>query len=166
MYGLDFVHYDLGYLVEGTTVVVSLDVTANVCVLDSANFMYYKMDISFMHLGGYITRSPYYVVIPRGGFWHVAIDLGGYEECIGSSVEIISPEKIEVGLTFMGYPAKKYPNKKKPDQFTDYLFGGANGVPDGPGHGHAIIQNSSGNIVFLREPNTEYITIWDKSICP
>lgn len=166
MYGLDFVHYDLGYLVEGTTVVVSLDVTANVCVLDSANFMYYKMDISFMHLGGYITRSPYYVVIPRGGFWHVAIDLGGYEGCIGSSVEIISPEKIEVGLTFMGYPAKKYPNKKKPDQFTDYLFGGANGVPDGPGHGHAIIQNSSGNIVFLREPNTEYITIWDKSICP
>ena len=166
MYGLDFVHYDLGYLVEGTTVVVSLDVAANVCVLDSANFMYYKMDISFMYLGGYITRSPYYVVIPRGGFWHVAIDLGGYEGCIGSSVEIISPEKIEVGLTFMGYPAKKYPNKKKPDQFTDYLFGGANGVPDGPGHGHAIIQNSSGNIVFLREPNTGYITIWDKSICP
>lgn len=163
---MDFVHYDLGYLVEGTTVVVSLDVAANVCVLDSANFMYYKMDISFMYLGGYITRSPYYVVIPRGGFWHVAIDLGGYEGCIGSSVEIISPEKIEVGLTFMGYPAKKYPNKKKPDQFTDYLFGGANGVPDGPGHGHAIIQNSSGNIVFLREPNTEYITIWDKSICP
>lgn len=163
---MDFVHYDLGYLVEGTTVVVSLDVAANVCVLDSANFMYYKMDISFMYLGGYITRSPYYVVIPRGGFWHVAIDLGGYDGCIGSSVEIISPEKIEVGLTFMGYPAKKYPNKKKPDQFTDYLFGGANGVPDGPGHGHAIIQNSSGNIVFLREPNTEYITIWDKSICP
>lgn len=166
MHGLDFVHYDLGYLIEGTTVVVSLDVAANVCVLDSANFMYYKMDISFMYLGGYITRSPYYAVIPRGGFWHAAIDLGGYEGCIGSSVEIISPEKIEVGLTFMGYPAKKYPNKKKPDQFTDYLFGGANGVPDGPGHGHAIIQNSSGNIVFLREPNTEYITIWDKSICP
>ena len=38
MYGLDFVHYDLGYLVEGTTVVVSLDVAANVCVLDFANF--------------------------------------------------------------------------------------------------------------------------------
>ena len=119
-----------------------------------------------MYLGGYITRSPYYVVIPRGGFWHVAIDLGGYEGRIGSSVEIISPEKIEVGLIFMGYPAKKYPNRKKPHEFTDYLFGGANGVPDGPGHGHAIIQNSSGDIVFLREPNTEYITIWDKSICP
>ena len=163
---MDFVHYDLGYLVEGTTVVVSLNAAANVCVLDSTNFMYYQMDISFMYLGGYITRSPYNVVIPRGGFWHVAIDLGGYEGRIGSSVEIISPEKIEVGLTFMGYPAKKYPNKKKPGQFTDYLFGGANGVPDGPGHGHAIIQNSSGNIVFLREPNTEYITIWDKSICP
>ena len=163
---MDFVHYDLGYLVEGTTVVVSLNAAANVCVLDSANFMYYQMDISFMYLGGYITRSPYIVVIPRGGFWHVAIDLGGYEGRIGSSVEIISPEKIEVGLIFMGYPAKKYPNRKKPHEFTDYLFGGANGVPDGPGHGHAIIQNSSGNIVFLREPNTEYITIWDKSICP
>lgn len=72
---MDFVHYDLGYLVEGTTVVVSLNAAANVCVLDSANFMYYQMDISFMYLGGYITHSPYSVVIPRGGFWHVAIDL-------------------------------------------------------------------------------------------
>ena len=99
---MDFVHYDLGYLVEGTTVVVSLDVAANVCVLDFANFMYYKMDISFMYLGGYITRSPYYVVIPRGGFWHVAIDLGGYEGRIGSSVEIISPEKNRSWSNFYG----------------------------------------------------------------
>lgn len=124
------------------------------------------MGTSFTYLGGYITRSPYYAVIPQTGFWNVTIDLGGYEGRIGSSVKVIPPEKIEVGLTFMGYPAKKYPNRKKPHEFTDYLFGGANGVPDGPGHGHAIIQNSSGNIVFLREPNTEYITIWDKSICP
>ncbi len=85
---------------------------------------------------------------------------------IGSSVEIISPEKIEVGLTFMGYSAKKYPNKKKPHEFTDYLFGGANNIPDGPGHGHAIIQNSTGNIVMLREPNSDEPIIWDKSICP
>ena len=145
---MDFVHYDLGYLVEGTTVVVSLDVAANVCVLDFANFMYYKMGTSFTYLGGYITRSPYYAVIPQTGFWHVTIDLGGYEGRIGSSVEIISPEKIEVGLSFMGYPAKKYPNRKKPHEFTDYLFGGANGVPDGPGHGHAIIQNSRGILCF------------------
>lgn len=166
MYGLDFVHYDLGYLEEGTTVVVFLDTAANVCVLDLTNFRYYRMGTSFTYLGGYITRSPYYAVIPQTGFWNVTIDLGGYEGRIGSSVKVIPPEKIEVGLTFMGYPAKKYPNRKKPHEFTDYLFGGANGVPDGPGHGHAIIQNSSGNIVFLREPNTEYITIWDKSICP
>ena len=166
MYELDFVHYDLGYLEEGTTVIVFLDTAANVCVLDVTNFRYYQMGTSFTYLGGYITRSPYYAVIPQTGFWNVTIDLGGYEGRIGSSVKVIPPEKIEVGLTFMGYPAKKYPNRKKPHEFTDYLFGGANGVPDGPGHGHAIIQNSSGNIVFLREPNTEYITIWDKSICP
>lgn len=109
---MDFVHYDLGLLEEGTTVVVSLDAVANVCVLDHANFLYYQMDTSFKYLGGYITRSPYYAVIPQGGFWHVVIDLGGYEGRIGSSVKIIPPEKIEVGLTFMGYPAKKYPNKR------------------------------------------------------
>ena len=80
---MDFVHYDLGYLVEGTTVVVSLDVAANVCVLDFANFMYYKMGTSFTYLGGYITRSPYYAVIPQTGFWNVTIDLGGYEGRIG-----------------------------------------------------------------------------------
>ena len=163
---MDFVHYDLGYLVEDTTVVVSLDVAANVCVLEFANFRYYKMGPSFTYLGGYITLRPYYAVIPQTGFWNVTIDLGGYEGCIGSSVKVIPPEKIEVGLTFMGYPAKKYPNRKKPHEFTDYLFGGANGVPDGPGHGHAIIQNSTGKIVMLRPPNHKEPIIWDKSICP
>ena len=137
---MDFVHYDLGYLEEDTTVIVFLDTAANVCVLDLTNFRYYQMGTSFTYLGGYITRSPYYAVIPQTGFWNVTIDLGGYEGRIGSSVKVIPPEKIEVDLTFMGYPAKKYPNKKKPHEFTDYLFGGANGVPDGPGHGHAIIQ--------------------------
>ena len=138
----------------------------NVCILTSTNFTHYKLGYSFNYLGGYITHSPYYAVIPRGGYWHVVIDLGGYEGYVNSRVEIIPPEKTEVELTFMGYPAMKYPNKKKPNQFTDYLFGGANGVPDGPGHGHAIIQNSTGNIVFLREPGTKDITIWDQSICP
>ena len=165
-YELDFVHYDLGYLEEDTTVVVYLDAAANVCVLDSVNFGNYERGYSFEYLGGYVTRSPYCAVIPRDGCWNVAIDLGGYEGRIGSSVDVIPPEKIEVGLTFMGYPAKKYPNKKKPHEFTDYLFGGANNIPDGPGHGHAIIQNSTGKIVMLRPPNHKQPTIWDKSICP
>ena len=151
---MDFVHYDLGYLVEGTTVVVYLNAAANVCVLDSVNFGNYERGYSFEYLGGYVTRSPYCAVIPRDGCWNVAIDLGGYEGRIGSSVDVIPPEKIEVGLTFMGYPAKKYPNKKKPHEFTDYLFGGANNIPDGPGHGHAIIQNSTGKIVMLRPPKS------------
>lgn len=166
MYELDFVHYDLGFLEEGTRVAVSLDTAANVCVLDTANYMSYESGYSFQYLGGYVTHSPYYATIPKYGHWHVAIDLGGYGGYIGSSVKIIPPEKTEVGLTFMGYPAMKYPNKKKPHQFTDYLFGEANVVPDGPGHGHAIIQNLTGNIVMLREPNTDEPVIWDKSICP
>ena len=110
---MDFVHYDLGYLEEDTTVVVYLDAAANVCVLDSVNFGNYERGYSFEYLGGYVTRSPYCAVIPRDGCWNVAIDLGGYEGRIGSSVDVIPPEKIEVGLTFMGYPAKKYPNKKE-----------------------------------------------------
>jgi len=166
VYELDFVHYNLGLLEKGTIVAVFLDAAANVCILDVANFMGYKNGYSFKYLGGYVTRSPYYATIPKYGHWHVAIDLGGYEGYISSSIKIIPPEKTEVELTFMGYPAMKYPNKKKPHQFTDYLFGGSNGVPDGPGHGHAIIQNSTGNIVFLREPGTKDITIWDQSICP
>ena len=98
---MDFVHYDLGYLEEGTTVIVFLDTAANVCVLDLTNFRYYQMGTSFTYLGGYITRSPYYAVIPQTGFWNVTIDLGGYEGRIGSSVKVIPPEKIEVDLTFM-----------------------------------------------------------------
>lgn len=111
---MDFVHYDLGHLEEGTTVAVFLQSAANVCILTSTNFTHYKLGYSFNYLGGYITHSPYYAVIPIGEYWHVVIDLGGYEGCVSSRVETIPPEKTEVGLTFMGYPAMKYPNKKKP----------------------------------------------------
>lgn len=67
VYELDFVHYDLGYLEEDTTVVVYLDAAANVCVLDSVNFGNYERGYSFEYLGGYVTRSPYCAVIPRDG---------------------------------------------------------------------------------------------------
>lgn len=112
MYELDFVHYNLGHLEEGTTVAVFLQSAANVCILTSTNFTHYKLGYSFNYLGGYITHSPYYAVIPRGGYWHVVIDLGGYEGYVSSRVEIIPPEKTEVELTFMGYPAMKYPKKR------------------------------------------------------
>ena len=163
---MDFIHYDLGYLEAGTTVAVYLNSAANVSVLDSVNFSSYRIGCSFRYFGGYVTRSPYYVTIPNSGRWHVAIDLGGYGGSIGSSVKIIPPERNEASFTFMGYPAKQYPNRKKPNQFTDILFGGRNGEPDGPGHGHAIIENSSGDVVFLREPNSSEPTMWDQERCP
>lgn len=98
MYELDFVHYDLGFLEKGTIVAVFLDAAANVCILDVANFIGYKNGYSFKYLGGYVTRSPYYFTIPKYEHWHVAIDLGGYEGCIGSSIKIIPPKKLKSNL--------------------------------------------------------------------
>lgn len=118
-----------------------------------------------MYLGGYITRSPYYAIIPQNGFWHVTIDLGGYEGRIGSSVKVIPPEKIEVGLTFMGYPAKKYPNKRSLTNLpiTYSVVPTAYQMDLDTAMRSFRIQRK---IVMLRPPNHDEPIIWDKSIYP
>ena len=64
-----------------------------------------------------------------------------------------------------GKMAKGYPNRKRPDEFTDILFDGARGNTKKDGHGHMIIENSSGDVVFFRGTDSK-ITMWDEKRCP
>ena len=64
-----------------------------------------------------------------------------------------------------GKMAKGYPNRKRPDEFTDILFDGARGNTKKDGHGHMIIENSSGDVVFFRGTDGK-ITMWDEKRCP
>ena len=64
-----------------------------------------------------------------------------------------------------GKMAKGYPNRKRPDEFADILFDGARGNTKKDGHGHMIIENSSGDVVFFRGTDGK-ITMWDEKRCP
>ena len=64
-----------------------------------------------------------------------------------------------------GKPAKGYPNRKDPAHFTDILYDGANSNTRGDGHGHIIIEDSSGDVVFHRTPDGEG-GVLDEGRCP
>lgn len=69
-----------------------------------------------------------------------------------------------------GKMAKGYPNRKRPDEFTDILYDGSKGNTKDDGHGHIIIENSSGDVVMHWEPgadrsSTNNMTTWDER-CP
>lgn len=87
---MKFQHYDLGHREAGEIVQINLSGTeANVQLMDSSNFSSYRAGRRYQYIGGHTTRSPVRLQIPRSGYWHVAIDLGGYAGTIKSSVNVL-----------------------------------------------------------------------------
>lgn len=165
---MDFSCFHLGHLMGGEMVEVSLSAAANVCLMDFSNFMSYKMGRVFNYRGGYVTRSPFRITVPHGGDWYLTVDLGGAYGSVSADCKVIRPreffeEKCE--YTWDDKPAKCYPNRKDPGHFTDVLYGGSNGNNGNDGHGHIIIENSTGDIVFHRDQNGN-IVVFDKERCP
>jgi hypothetical protein len=75
---MQFQHYNLGQLKGGEVVEVTLSGNAaNVRLMDSSNFQSYRAGNRHTFYGGYVTRSPFRINVPRSGQWHVAIDFGG-----------------------------------------------------------------------------------------
>jgi hypothetical protein len=70
------------------TVIVTLDKQANVKVMDDFNFESYKSGDGHKFYGGYATKSPFKVVLPSPGMWHVVIDLGGIPGSVRASVRM------------------------------------------------------------------------------
>jgi hypothetical protein len=87
---MDFVHYDLGQLSAGQVVEVTVNIAANVQLLDSHNFNIYRSGGRFNYYGGHITRSPYRIQVPEPGHWHLAIDLGGASGDLSSGIRVLS----------------------------------------------------------------------------
>lgn len=166
---MDFGYYDLGYVESGSIVEVTLSAAANVCLMTSTEFFRYKTGGSFSYYGGYATKSPTRITVPYSGNWYVTIDLGGYSGRLSYGCRVIKPEpdySAECNSTWNGMPAKRYPNRKKPDEFEDVLYGGSRGNTKGDGHGHVIIEKATGKIVFHRRPGESTPCVWDKENCP
>lgn len=86
---MDFVYYDLGQLNQGQIVEVTLNLAANVQLLDSTNFNLYRGGGRFTYFGGHVTRTPYRITVPSLAHWHLAIDLGGAAGNVRSSVRVL-----------------------------------------------------------------------------
>ncbi len=86
---MNFRHHDLGLLDGDEVVEVTLSSAANVRLLDSSNFSSYQRGDRHQFFGGYATRSPVRLPVPRSGRWHVAIDLGGYGGNVRAGVRVL-----------------------------------------------------------------------------
>ncbi len=69
-------------------------------------------------------------------------------------------------FSWNGRMAKGYPNRKDPEHFTDILYDGLSENVKGDGHGHIIIENATGDVVFHRESGVTDLTTFDESRCP
>lgn len=85
---MNFLHNDLGNLSGGEVVEITLSAAANVKLMDSSNFQNYQAGRRHEYFGGYATRSPTRLSVPRSGHWHVAIDLGGYGGSVRAGVRV------------------------------------------------------------------------------
>jgi len=85
---MDHLHYEFN-LNASDSVKVSLAKQANIRLMDSTNYQYYKSGRAHQFYGGLAKTSPFIVNPPHAGKWHIAIDLGGYSGRISATVNII-----------------------------------------------------------------------------
>ncbi|NLN47800.1 MAG: DUF1883 domain-containing protein [Clostridiales bacterium] len=87
---MQYQYYDLGNVLAGNIVEVSLGYAANIRIMDSSNYSSFKNGRKHRFIGGYVTRSPYKATIPHSGHWYVVVDLGGYAGKVKSGVRVLS----------------------------------------------------------------------------
>lgn len=91
-----FSFHDLGPQARGAEVIVRLrGSSANVLLLDQANFSLYRAGGPFVYTGGFQRRTPVRLEIPEAGHWYVVVDLGGFKGKTRGNVEVIGPGETE-----------------------------------------------------------------------
>jgi len=87
---MNFTHYNLGQKSKGEVLEITLTNAANVRLMNYSNFSNYKNGKKHEYYGGYITKSPYKIVIPSLGTWHVTVDVEGLQRSTRSSLNVLS----------------------------------------------------------------------------
>ena len=87
---MKFIHTDIGNRKTGEIVEIKLSGSAaNVRLMDSSNFNYYRKARRHHCYGGLAKKSPVRLAIPRSGHWHVVVDMQGLRGNVQSSVRIL-----------------------------------------------------------------------------
>jgi uncharacterized protein DUF1883 len=68
---------------------VTLNGQANVMLLDESNYDQYRRGETFRYCGGLAETSPFHLVPPHQGRWHVVVDLGGYAGRIRAGIRVL-----------------------------------------------------------------------------
>lgn len=86
---MNFLKYDLGQLLKGQIVEVTLSSQANVKLMDFSNFNSYRNGRRHRYYGGLATKTPVRLTVPSNGHWYVTIDLGGYAGTVKAGVNVL-----------------------------------------------------------------------------
>ncbi|MCY3798243.1 MAG: DUF1883 domain-containing protein [Chloroflexi bacterium] len=110
---MQFIKHDLGHQSGGEIVEVILKGdAANVRLMDSSNFQYYRSGRRHQYIGGHAKRSPVRLQIPGPGHWLITVDLGGYAGQVESSVRLL-PGKLR---PFVDTPLSTIPSLVRNEQ--------------------------------------------------
>ena len=84
---MKFQCYDLHQCEKGERIQVTLrGNAANVRLMDSTNFNYYRQGRGHRYIGGLATQSPMVLTVPRSGHWYVTVDLDGLRGSVSTSI--------------------------------------------------------------------------------
>ena len=86
---MNFLHQELE-LGADDVVEVTLDHAANVQLLDTPNYEQYRQGKPYRYFGGHYQETPVQIAAPRGGRWHVVVDLGGGAGTVRASLRVLS----------------------------------------------------------------------------
>lgn len=84
-------HYDLGHVIKGSTVVVSLGSQANVRLMSASDYRSFKSGGRYRMYGGSYRQTPVRLTVPSSGRWMVVVDLGGLAGKVRSGVNVVPP---------------------------------------------------------------------------
>ncbi len=110
---MQFIKHDLGHRTGGEIVEVILKGSAaNVRLIDSSNFQYFRSGRRHRYFGGHAKKSPVRLQIPSAGHWYVTVDMGGYAGRVESSVRML-PGKLR---PFVDTPLSTIPSLVRNEQ--------------------------------------------------
>lgn len=123
---MEHLHYDLGNVKKGSTVLVTLKNQANVQLMSRTEYNSYKSGRRYRYHGGRVSRSPFRIAVPSNGHWVVAVDLGGHAGRISASVAVQPPPRgfLPPVRSAQDNPASQVAVRDEPDEPDGDLLGG------------------------------------------
>ncbi len=77
-------------LEQGDELRIGLTAAANVYLVDEANYALYLDDQEYEYYGGTAKQSPYRILAPGAGLWHLVVEQVDSSESLSVAIQLIS----------------------------------------------------------------------------